>query len=152
MGRFYRYEDFSSCRDVSRTIRALARFGPYPLFETHIGATLARAIMAGVELEFFESLEVEALTVEEIAKRCDTEKSATTLLLDSLVACRYLALTGGRYSLVPMSRKWLLRSGQSSVRDKILLQAIEWRWLTHMEDFVRTGRPLNFHAFAHQDS
>ena len=44
------------------------------------------------------------------------------------------------------SRKWLLRKSQYSVRDKILLQAAEWRWLAHLEDFVRTGRPLDFHS------
>jgi len=119
---------------------------PIPLFETHISATLARAIMAGVELKIFECLEIDSLTAAEIAGRCSTDPVATTLLLESLVACKYLALTDGRYGLVNNSRRWLLRSSPNSIRDKILLQAIEWRWLTHLEDFIRTGRSLDFHA------
>ena len=119
---------------------------PTPLFETHISATLTRVIMAGVELEIFESLEFASLTVVEIAKRCNTESVATKLLLDALVACRYLVLTNGKYDLNSKSRKWLLRSSPNSIRDKILLQAIEWRWLMHLEGFVRTGLPLDFHA------
>ena len=119
---------------------------PVPLFETHISATLARAVMAGVELGLFECLEHAPLEAQEIALRCKTDPGATTLLLDALTASGYLALTDGRYGLRPKSRKWLLRSSASSVRDKILLQSIEWGWLTHLEGFVRSGTPLDFHA------
>jgi len=119
---------------------------PVPLFETHISATLARAIMAGVELGIFEVLEPGALFAAEIARQSKTNPSATTLLLDALVASGYLTLSDGRYGLASQSRKWLLRSGKSSLRDKILLQAVEWRWLTHLEEFVRTGQPLDFHS------
>jgi SAM-dependent methyltransferase len=31
------------------------------------------------------------------------------------------------------------------VRDKLLLQIVEWRWLEMLETFVRSGRPLDFH-------
>jgi SAM-dependent methyltransferase len=39
-----------------------------------------------------------------------------------------------------------LDRGANSIRDKILLQKIEWRWLAELEDFIRTGTPLNFHG------
>ena len=119
---------------------------PVPLFETHISATLARAVMAGVELGVFECLEEAPLALDGITGACKTEPAATRLLLDALVACGYLSLRQGCYALVPKSRTWLLASSAHSVRDKILLQGIEWGWLTHLEDFVRTGTPLDFHA------
>lgn len=119
---------------------------PVPLLETHISATLARSIMAGVELEIFESLEASSLTATDIAKQCRTDPKATVLLLDALVACGYLGLTRGQYALLSGSRRWLLRSSPNSVRDKILLQAIEWQWLAHLEEFVLTGKSLDFHA------
>jgi SAM-dependent methyltransferase len=119
---------------------------PVPLFETHLSATLARAIMTGVQLEMFDCLESAPLAAAEIAKRCNTDPGATGSLLDVLVACGYLALSRGHYALVSKSRKWLLRSSKNSVRDKILLQNFEWQWLAHLEEFVRTGRPLDFHA------
>lgn len=119
---------------------------PTPLFETHISAMLARSIMAGVELGVFESLESRPLAVIAIAKSCTTDLQATSLLLTALVGCGYLEFSRDRYALTPKSRKWLLRSSKNSVRDKILLQAYEWRWLSHLEDFVRTGRPLDFHS------
>lgn len=119
---------------------------PVPLFETHISAMLARSVMAAVELGIFESLETGQLSASEIAKCCNADLHATTLLSDALVGCGYLALSRGQYALTAKSRKWLLQSSRHSVRDKILLQAVEWRWIAHLEEFVRTGRPLDFHA------
>jgi 2-polyprenyl-3-methyl-5-hydroxy-6-metoxy-1,4-benzoquinol methylase len=121
------------------------RLVPVPLLETHISATLARSIMAGVELEIFESLESVPLSATDIAKRCRTDLQATVGLVDALVACGYLKVKAEHYALSPQSRKWLLRSSPNSVRDKILLQAFEWQWLDHLEEFVRTGQPLDFH-------
>jgi len=119
---------------------------PRPLLETHISTTLARTIMAGVELEIFETLESLPLTAVDVAKQCRTDPQATLGLLDALTASGYLQLTLGKYALTAQSRKWLLRGSPDSVRDKILLQAIEWQWLAHLEEFVRTGKPLDFHT------
>ena len=137
-----------SVRPESLIERLALWFGqvPVPLFETHISATLARTIMAAVELNILECLEAGALSAAEIATQCATSPSATAILLDALVASDYIALSDERYALAPQSRKWLLRSSKSSVRDKILLQAIEWEWLSHLEEFVRTGQPLDFHS------
>jgi SAM-dependent methyltransferase len=69
----------------------------------------------------------------------------TALLLDALAACGYLRFSNDRFSLERRARKWLLSAGPSSVRDKLLLQIAEWRWLETLEQFVRSGRPLDFH-------
>lgn len=119
---------------------------PTPLFETHISATLARTIMAGTELGIFECLEQKALAGPSIATHCALDSGACALLLEALEGCGYLSLADEKYDLSAKSRKWLLRSSTNSVRDKILLQSVEWRWLAHLEDYVRTGKPLDFHA------
>lgn len=119
---------------------------PIPLFETHITTTLARAVMAGVELGIFECLESAPLSASDVALQCETDADATALLLNALAASGYLALSHQEYALTFQSRKWLLRSSKRSVRDKILLQAIEWEWPSHLEEFVRSGKPLDFHA------
>jgi len=119
---------------------------PVPLFETHVSATLARVVMAGVELGVFECLDAAPLALACIAERCKCDPGAMRLLLEALVACGYLTVTHGCYALCAKSRTWLLAASAHSVRDKILLQGIEWGWLTHLEDFVRSGTPLDFHA------
>jgi len=118
---------------------------PVPLLETHIAATLARTIMTGVELGVFDALEAEPLAADAVAARCGTDRRATTLLLEALAACGYLAFADGRYRLAAQSRRWLLAGARQSLRDKMLLLIAEWRWITEMAGFVRTGRPLNFH-------
>ena len=119
---------------------------PVPLLETHLAATLAQAITAGVRLGVFECLREGAKTSLEIADACTVDDTAATVLVGALTACGYLSLSAGRYALAPQSRRWLLRDGRCSVRDKILLQTIEWEWLAGLETFVRSGRPIDFHA------
>jgi SAM-dependent methyltransferase len=119
---------------------------PVPLLETHVAATLAQAITAGVRLGVFECLKDGSKTNLEIARACSVDDAAATALVGALTACGYLTLSAGRHALTPQSRRWLLRDGPSSVRDKILLQAFEWDWLAGLETFVRTGQPMDFHA------
>ena len=119
---------------------------PVPLVETHAAANLARAIMAGVELGLFDALAEAPLDPRATAARCGTSPEATGLLMGALASSGYLRRHGEAYGLTRQSRKWLLTSSRAGVRDKILLQALEWRWLEGLESFVRTGRPLDFHA------
>ncbi len=119
---------------------------PVPLLETHLAATLAQAITAGVRLGIFECLKDGPRTNLEIAGVCTVDGAAATSLVGALAACGYLSLSDGRYALAPQSRRWLLRDGPSSVRDKILLQTFEWDWLAGLETFIRTGKPMDFHT------
>lgn len=117
---------------------------PRALVDTHAAMLLARTVMAGAELKIFDALADRPGTADEIAVACGSEPVATALLLDALAACGYLRLEDGHFALCRRSR-WLLSSNASSVRDKLLLQAAEWRWLETLEQFIRSGRPLDFH-------
>jgi predicted O-methyltransferase YrrM len=119
---------------------------PVPLAETHGAMLLARAIMAGAELGLFDQLEAGPKTAGEIATACGAAPGPTALLADALAACGYLERRGEAYALRRQARRWLTAGSSQSIRDKLLLQVIEWRWLEELEDFVRTGRPLDFHS------
>lgn len=118
---------------------------PVPLIDTHAAMMLARTIMSGTELGLFDALADGPLTADEAAARCKLAAGPTAQLLNALVACGYLRVRGGRFALARRARRWLLSDGGSSVRDKLLLQEIEWRWMEKLSDFVRSGRPLDFH-------
>jgi SAM-dependent methyltransferase len=118
---------------------------PRALVDTHAAMLLARTVMAGAELKLFDALAERPLTAEESARAIGAAPAATALLLDALAACGYLTFRDGRFAPTRRARPWLLSRGTPSVRDKLLLQVIEWRWLEKLEDFVRTGRPLEFH-------
>jgi SAM-dependent methyltransferase len=121
------------------------QIAPLPLVDTHAAMLLARTVMAGAEIKLFDALAAGPLTAAEIAAECGSEVTATVLLVDALACCGYLRFRGGRFELTRLARRWLLSSGTSSIRDKLLLQVAEWRWLEALEQFVRTGRPLDFH-------
>ena len=118
---------------------------PRALIDTHAAMLLARTLMAGAELGVFDSLAAGPLTAAEVAAACDAAPGATALLLDALAASGYLRFRDGRFALTRRARRWLPADAPSSLRDKLLLQMIEWRWLETLESFVRTGRPLEFH-------
>jgi SAM-dependent methyltransferase len=118
---------------------------PRALADTHGAMLLARTVMAGAELKVFDALSARPLTAEETAAACGSASAPTALLLDALAACGYLRFRNGRFALTRRARPWLLSAGRSSVRDKLLLQVAEWRWLEALEEFVRKGRPLEFH-------
>jgi SAM-dependent methyltransferase len=99
--------------------------------------------MAGAELRLFDALAERPLTAKETAAACGSAAGPTALLLDALAACGYLRVENGRFALTPRARRWLIGAG--SLRDQLLLQAVEWRRLEGLEDFVRSGRPLEFH-------
>lgn len=118
---------------------------PRALIDTHAAMLLARTIMAGAELKVFDALSAGPLSAEETAAVCGTAPGPTALLLDALAASGYLAFRNGRFTLTRRARLWLLSTGSPSVRDKLLLQVVEWRWLETLEEFLRSGRPLEFH-------
>jgi SAM-dependent methyltransferase len=119
---------------------------PRALVDTHAAMLLARTIMAGTELKVFDALAPGPLTAEEVAAACGSAAGPTALLLDALAACGYLRFAGGRFDLTRRARSWLLATNSPSVRDKLLLQVAEWRWLETLEEFVRSGKPLEFHG------
>jgi hypothetical protein len=119
---------------------------PIPIAHSLGGSLLARAVITAVRLDLFEALRSRALTEAEVASACGTQPAATGKLLDALVASGYLARRGSFYQLAPMSRKWLLKESPTSLHDAVLYHHLEWSWLGRLEEFVRTGRPLHFHA------
>jgi SAM-dependent methyltransferase len=130
---------------IETAVKALG-LSPDPLLETHIAMLLARAVMEGSRLGVFEALAGGPLTAAAIAGRCGGHPRATGKLLDALVGCGYLRFEGGRYSLSPKARKWLLPGSGPSLHDKMLLQFVEWDFLSRTGEFLRTGKPLDLHA------
>ncbi|MCV7409400.1 class I SAM-dependent methyltransferase [Mycobacterium florentinum] len=118
---------------------------PLPFFETHFAFGRARAIMAATKLGVFESLSRCAATPAEVAERCGTDTFATRQLLVALAGCEYLVYRDGRYALTPTARTWLLPESPCSIVDAVLFAFDEWELMMHVEDYVRTGIPLELH-------
>lgn len=124
------------------------KLAPTPLVDTQVAFNTARAIMAGAELGVFESIGKQSRTAEEIATACGTHPQSTTQLLNCLVGVGYLRWKDGQYSLKRKYRKWLLLESDSNLIGKLRFQLVEWNWMAHLEEYVRTGVPMEMHRSA----
>jgi 2-polyprenyl-3-methyl-5-hydroxy-6-metoxy-1,4-benzoquinol methylase len=118
---------------------------PTPLVDTQVAFNAARAIMAAAELGIFEALGKDPKSAEAAAKSAGTDPLATKNLLNCLVGVGYLRWNGEGYSIKPKYRKWLLKEYPSNLVGKLRFQLIEWNWMANLEEYVRTGKPMNFH-------
>lgn len=119
---------------------------PRPLIETQVAFTAARAIMAAAELGVFEALGAAARSADEVARQCNTHPAGTRHLLDCLVGVGYLSWSNAKYSLRPSYRKWLLKESEANLVAKLRFQILEWDYVGQLEDYVRTGQPLDLHG------
>jgi len=123
-----------------------ADLAPKPLAQTLISLVMTRSLMVGTKLGVFDLLATGDRTAAELAADLGTDGRASEKLLNALVGMGYLRVRDGRYGLTRTARKWLPAGSAHSMRDYILeAEQLEWQWMTRLEDFVRTGAPLNVH-------
>jgi len=132
--------------DTPAEWKALAcRRVPVPFLEVHFAFWLARAVVAATKLGFFESLTQRGATAAEIATRCQTDPAATEKLMSALAGSGYVQVREGRYALTPTTRTWLLSESPRSLVDSVLFAFNEWDLTGRVEDYVRTGIPVEAH-------
>lgn len=129
----------------------LAGRAPTPVVETFHAVILARAVMVATRLGVFEALADGPRTAPEVARELGVDGGAIEKLLNVLVAARYLGFRADRYALTRLARRWLLRRSPVSVHDNMQLRFLEWQAVERLEDFVRTGKPLDVHAMIRPD-
>jgi ubiquinone/menaquinone biosynthesis C-methylase UbiE len=113
--------------------------------DTLVGLLLAKTIMAATAIGIFDALETEPLTAAKIAERCGSDPKATEKLLRALFACKYLKYGENRFSLAPVSRRWLPRKAFHSLHSAILHRSLDLRFM-NFEEYVRHGKPQEFHS------
>lgn len=118
---------------------------PTPLIEIGGGIIFVRALMVATKLNLFEALASESLSTQEVAARCATDPEATQKLLNALVTMGYLCKNRELYALTPFARKWLLKEAPHSLHDFVVYEFVDWELVSHMEDFIRTGKPVLVH-------
>ena len=118
---------------------------PTPLMDTLVGLLLAKTIIAATTLGIFDALEKEALTAAEIAERCGSDAKATEKLVRALFACKYLKYEENRFSLAPVSRRWLPKRASRSLHSAILHRGLDLRFM-NFEEYVRHGKSQEFHS------
>lgn len=130
---------------IERLVLALGA-APAPLIHTQMAFTMARTIMAATELGIFELLDQAPANAQDVALKAKTHPRSTAILLQTLVGLEYLKISGEKYELTPMTKKWLVRSSPHSIVDKMIFQKLEWDYVHRLPEFIKTGRPLELHS------
>lgn len=116
------------------------------------GAAFARSLMVATEIGVFDALADGPRSASDVATSIGTDARATEKLMSLLVGMRHLRRTSdGTYRLSRASRRWLREGTPESVRDMVLMKFLEWEWITGLDDYVRTGTPLDVHATMDED-
>jgi len=132
--------------DLSERV-ALA-FGkvPIPLLDSLYGILKARTLMAGVKLGVFEALGAGPEKSSELARRLKLNERFLDLLLRNLVLAGYLLQKEGVFKLSKLGRRTMIPGGDMEMSGYILWNYHQWEMVTRLDDTVRCGRGLDFHA------
>jgi ubiquinone/menaquinone biosynthesis C-methylase UbiE len=112
------------------------------LMQTLNGFAPGIMIDAGIELGIFDALSSGPLTSGEVAERCRLSVRGTRRVLDALASLDWLKKSDGRYTLVPESATFLVKTSPAFlggiVRQHLHRMLPVWQQL---ESVMRTGAP-----------
>lgn len=132
-------------QNFTESIALAAGLVPTPLMDTLVALLLAKTVIAATAVGIFDALETGPLTAAEIAERCGSDGKATEKLVCALFACKYLRHRNNRFTLAPVSRRWLSRKAFRSLHSAILHRSLDLRFM-NFEEYVRFGKSQEFHA------
>jgi hypothetical protein len=112
-------------QNFRESIALAAGLVPTPLMDTLVALLLAKTVIAATAVGIFDALETEPLTAAEIAERCGSDRKATEKLVCALFACKYLRHRNNRFTLAPVSRRWLSRKAFRSLHSAILHRSLD---------------------------
>jgi SAM-dependent methyltransferase len=128
---------------------------PAPLFDLFSAAAF-RAVLAGLELGVFDTLDKAPATPAELAPKLAVDTRGLAVLLSALAKLGYLHLESGeaapRYRNAPMTVKWLVKSSPDSIAAGFAFwkMVLNEHW-QNLEISIRTGQPpLDFYAWVEQ--
>ncbi len=115
--------------------------GPGPALDMW-GGPAFQIVLAGIRLNFFETLNAQPLTAAELSEQLQTDPRASQILLDALVSLKYLKQKNGWYSLTAMTRKWLTSEGEVNFSAYFQFWgAMMEHFMPHLAAAVRFGKP-----------
>ena len=101
--------------------------------------------MAAAALGVFEQLGQGDKTADEIAAACQTNPVATQHLLNCLVGIGYARWSHGKYGMNALTANGCCVPVPTP-SCKLALQLFEWDLMEKLEDYVRTGKPIDLHS------
>ncbi|MEJ2719557.1 MAG: methyltransferase [bacterium] len=115
--------------------------------QTVRGFQPSRVLLTAIELDLFTAVGTGA-AVDDVAARLGTDRRATGMLLNAVVALGILRKREGTYSNTPMSERYLVAGARDDARAALMHTAHLWpRWST-LTDCVRKGTSVTYREMA----
>lgn len=112
--------------------------GPGPMMDIW-SAVAFRAVLAGIRLNIFETLDRGTLTTDTLAKQLNINKYGVHILLRTLHSLGYVEKKGETYSNSRMTNKWLVRSSGMDFSPGFHYWAAILPLFDGLEESLRTG-------------
>lgn len=117
-----------------------ARLRPDDIVDAVMGYRKAKVLMVAAHLDCFTRLERPA-TAPEVARALGVDARGAEILLDALVAMKFLSKAGGVYRNTPVSREFLVRGRPRFMGENLRYQDVIWDAWSDLGGAVRRGRP-----------
>ena len=115
---------------------------PVPLLDTPLAPGIGKTLATACELELFEVVQKQPLTVSELAERLECSPQGLAALLQLLHAAGYLRVRQGRYHNRAVTRRWLLRSSTVNIAPYVIHSPDIIAIWEHLPEIVRTYQPV----------
>ncbi len=115
---------------------------PVPLLDTPLAPGIGKALATACELDVFEALHEQAMTLEELSRRLECHPQGLHPLLQLLVASGYLHQRREHYSNRPVARRWLIRSSPLNIAPYIIHSPDIIAIWDRLPEVVRTHQPV----------
>ena len=122
---------------------------PSPIVRVMWGVAITRIVLPAMKLGFFEAIGEGEKTPEEVAMATGCDVEGTRVMLAALNGFDYLSRKGGRFSLRPATKKWILATAPSSMRAALEFAENLDEMMSGIETSVRTGQRGGLHEAPH---
>ncbi len=115
---------------------------PGPIMQVLTGYWASSALKAAMDLDLFTHVGRGHDTVEAIAGAAAASRRGVRTIADAMCSLGFLAKSGGRYALPPLSRSFLTRDGTTCVGDfsRFVTHEHFWSAFSHTTEAAMTGR------------
>jgi ubiquinone/menaquinone biosynthesis C-methylase UbiE len=118
------------------------RVSPQPVLEAAWSFAVTRVLTTAIDLDVFTSIARGQTTLEDLAKTTSCSARGLAMLLNALMALKYLEVRADRYDLSPVSAAYLTKTSPHYIGAYVLHNTAEsWSTWAELSEVIRRGTP-----------
>ncbi len=126
---------------LNESLLASLNILPRAIYDAFPAVLFGRMLVISTRLGVFDTLDEQAQTCSELARRLKVHPKGMALICDALTASHYLKKHGEKYSLSAQSKKWLVQSSPSYLGNFFAyIDLLYSHWL-NLEETLKQGKP-----------